>query len=177
MATQPTLDKPVSIDEYLAMDFEHDCDYVDGVVEERDLGEFEHAYIQGLLITLFNNHRHDWGVYALPEQHIRTQKTRFRIPDVSVLREGSKREPVLTHPPFLAIEVQSPDQPLRRVEAKAQEYLAFGIEHVWVIDPDARVAYRGAPSGLELLRSDELTVPGTPIRVVPSELFAELDHV
>jgi Uma2 family endonuclease len=177
MATQPTYDKPVSVEEYLSMEFEHDCEYVDGVIEERDLGEFEHSYVQGLLVTLFNNKRREWGVYPLPEQRVQTRKTHFRIPDVTILREGTKRERILTHPPFLVIEVQSPDQPMRRTTLKAAEYRAFGIEHVWVIDPCARVAYRGTEEGLDLVRSGELTIPGTLIRVVPEELFAELDKV
>jgi Uma2 family endonuclease len=177
MATQPAFDHPISVEEYLSTEFEHDCEYVDGVIEERDLGEFEHAYAQGILVTLFNNHRGDWGVYALPEQRVQTQKTHFRVPDVAVLRVGSVREPILTHPPLLVIEVQSPDIPLRKTAEKSAEYLAFGIEHVWVIDPYARVAYRGSPSGLELVRSGELSIPGTPIRVIPDELFAELDKV
>jgi len=177
MATQPVFDRPVSVEEYLSMEFEHDCEYVDGRIEERDLGEFEHAYVQGILITLFNNHRADWGVYALPEQRVQTRETHFRVPDLAVLRVGSVRESVLTHPPLLAIEVQSPDIPLRKTELKAAEYLAFGIEHVWVIDPFARVAYRCAAKGLELVRDAELSIPGTPIRVSPRELFAELDRI
>jgi Uma2 family endonuclease len=177
MATQPAFARQVSVEEYLSTVYEHDCEYVDGTIEERDLGEFEHAYIQGLLVTLFNNHRGDWGVYALPEQRVQTQKTHFRVPDVVILREGSVREPILTHPPLLAIEVQSPDIPLRRTELKSVEYLAFGVEHVWVIDPYARVAYRGAANGLELVRSGELAIPGTPIHVSAQELFAELDRV
>jgi Uma2 family endonuclease len=177
MATQPVFDKPVSVEEYLSTVYEHDCEYVDGVIEERDLGEFEHAYVQGLLVTLFNNHRGDWGVYALPEQRVQTQKTHFRVPDIVVLREGSIREPILTHPPLLAIEVQSPDVPLRKTELKAAEYIAFGIEHVWVVDPYARVAYRATQKGLELVRDGELIVPGSPIHVAAQELFAELDRV
>jgi Uma2 family endonuclease len=177
MATQPTYDKPVSVKDYLSMEFEHDCEYVDGVIEERDLGEFEHSYVQGLLIGLFLKNREEWGVYPLPEQRVQTRKTHFRIPDVTVLREGAKREPILTHPPFLVIEVQSPDQPMRRTTLKAAEYRAFGIEHVWIIDPYARVAYKGTDTGLELVRSGELAISGTPIRIVPEELFAELDKV
>jgi Uma2 family endonuclease len=177
MATQPVFEKPVSVEEYLSTVYEHDCEYVDGVIEERDLGEFEHAYIQGLLIGSFLKNREAWGVYPLPEQRVQTEKTHFRVPDVVVLREGSIREPILTHPPLLAVEVQSPDIPLRKTELKAAEYLAFGIEHVWVIDPYARVAYRGMPNGLELVRSGELSIPGTPIRLSAQELFAELDRV
>jgi hypothetical protein len=57
------------------------------------------------------------------------------------------------------------------------EYRQFGIEHVWVIDPYAPVAYRGTEAGLELVRTGELKIPGTPIRVVPQEIFADLDRV
>lgn len=177
MVTQPTFERHISVEEYLSTVYEHDCEYVDGKIEERDLGEFEHAYVQGLLVTLFNNHRGDWGVYALPEQRVQTQKTHFRVPDVVVLREGSIREPILTHPPLIAIEVQSPDIPLRKTELKTSEYLDFGIEYVWVIDPYARVAYRGTPKGLELVRDGELNIPGTPIHVSAQDLFAELDRV
>jgi Uma2 family endonuclease len=177
MATQAAFDKPVSVEEYLSMEFEHDCEYVDGVIEERDLGEFEHSYVQGILTGLFVENRKAWGVYPLPEQRVQTQKTHFRVPDVTILREGTLREPILTHPPLLVIEVQSPDQPMRRTSTKAAEYLAFGIEHVWVIDPYARVAYRGTAQGLELVRSGELSVPDSPIRIVLEDLFAELDRV
>jgi len=177
MATQPIYDKPVTVEEYLSTVFEHDCEYVDGVIEERDLGEFEHAYVQGILIGLFLKNREQWGVYPLPEQRVQTQKRHFRVPDVTILRRGSKREGILTHPPLLVIEVQSPDIPLRKTELKAMEYIQFGIEHVWVIDPYARVAYHGTENGLELVRTGELTIAGTPIRVIPGELFAELDSV
>jgi Uma2 family endonuclease len=177
MVTQPAFDKPVSVEEYLSMEFEHDCEYVDGVIEERDFGEFEHAYVQGILITLFNNKRREWGVYALPEQRVQTQKTHFRVPDVTIVREGARREPILTHPPFMVVEVQSPDQPMNRTAKKSAEYLAFGIEHVWVVDPYARVGYRGTINGLELVRNGELSVAGSPIRLVLEELFAELDRV
>jgi Uma2 family endonuclease len=75
------------------------------------------------------------------------------------------------------IEIQSPEDTLRRTAAKATEYMAFGIEHVWVIDPAARVAYRGAPDGLELVRTGELAILESPIRIVLADLFAELDRV
>lgn len=177
MATQPAFDKPVSVEEYLSMIFEHDCEYVDGVIEERDLGEFEHAFVQGILIGLFLKNRKQWGVYPLPEHRVQTQKTHFRVPDVTILRERSPHQPILTQPPFMVIEVQSPDQPMSRTAKKSAEYLAFGIQHVWVIDPYARVAYRGTAQGLELVRTGELSIPGSPIRIVLEDLFAELDRV
>ncbi len=176
MATQPTFDKPVSVEEYLSTVYEHDCEYVDGVIEERDLGEFDHAFLQGILAALFNNHRIEWGIVCLTEQRVQTQKAHFRVPDITILRAGLPREQIITHPPLLVIEIQSPEDTLRRTAAKAAEYLAFGIEHVWVIDPAARVAYRGTANGLELVGDGELAIRESPIRIGLAELFAELDR-
>jgi Uma2 family endonuclease len=177
MATQPVFDKHVSVEEYLSSVYEHDCEYVDGVIEERDLGEFEHSFLQLFLGSIFVTHRAEWGVVAVTEQRVQTRPDHFRVPDVTILRAGTPRERILTHPPLLVIEIQSPEDTLRRTAAKAAEYLAFGIENVWVIDPAARVAYRGTANGLELVRDGELTIPETPMRIVLAELFAELDRV
>jgi Uma2 family endonuclease len=177
MATQPVFDKPVSVEEYLSTVFEHDCEYVDGVIEERDLGEFEHSFLQLFLGSVFVARRADWGVICLTEQRVQTRPDHFRVPDLTILRAGMPRERILTHPPLLAIEILSPEDTLRRTAAKSAEYLAFGIEHVWIVDPTARVGYRGTANGLELARSGELAIPETPIRIVLADLFAELDRV
>jgi Uma2 family endonuclease len=177
MATQPVFDLPVSVEEYLSTVYEHDCEYVDGVIEERALGEFEHAFLQGILVSIFNNHRADWRIICLPEQRVQTQRNHFRVPDLTILRSGAPRERILTRPPLLVIEIQSPEDTLRRTAAKAAEYLAFGIEHVWVIDPNARVGYRATSDGLELVRGGELAIPESPIHIVLADLFAELDQI
>jgi Uma2 family endonuclease len=99
------------------------------------------------------------------------------VPDVCVLRVGSPYEKIITHPPLIAIEIMSPEDTLRRAAAKALEYLEFGVEHVWVIDPQKRVAYRGAETGLLQVSSGDLTVPGSPILVRALELFEKLDQM
>jgi Uma2 family endonuclease len=177
MATQPALDHPISVEEYLSTVYEHDCEFVDGALEERGLGEFEHAYLQGIIVGIFIANRQSWGAYPLPEQRVQTQRAHFRVPDVTILREGTPRERILTRPPLLVIEILSPEDSQRRAAAKSQEYLAFGIQHVWVIDPYSRVAFRGTADGLELIRSGELAIPESPIRIILADLFAELDRV
>ena len=42
----------VSVEEYLNSDYQPDCDYVDGVLEERNLGEYNHGRLQMLISHL-----------------------------------------------------------------------------------------------------------------------------
>ena len=177
MATQPIGDRFISVEEYLSTGYEPDCEYEDGVVVGRNLGEFEHSLLQTILATIFTNNMDAWGVFALTEQRVQTAVTKFLIPDVCVLRLSAPTEDILTHPPLIAIEIMSPEDTMRNARTKAAKYLQFGVEHVWVIDPNARVAYRGVGDSLELVRSGELTIPDTPIRIVLADLFAELDKV
>ena len=177
MATQPIGDRLVSVEEYLTTGYDPDCEYDDGLIVERNLGEFEHSFLQILLGTLFTINMDNWGVFGLTEQRVQIKPRRFLVPDVCVLRLGLPREKILTRPPLIAIEIMSPEDTIRRVSAKAVEYLDFGVEYVWVIDPGARVAYSGTKSGLQPIPSGELSVPGTPILVRIGELFEKLDRI
>jgi Uma2 family endonuclease len=77
---------------------------------------------------------------------------------------------------LIVIEILSPEDRLSRFQDRIDDYLAFGVENIWIIDPDRREAYTANASGLHPVRTNELTVPDTPIRVVLSDLFAELDR-
>ena len=50
----------VSVEEYLHSAYEPDRELVDGRLEERNVGEFDHGYLQILLGTLFPNNRQAW---------------------------------------------------------------------------------------------------------------------
>ncbi len=180
MATQPLGERAVrliSVEEYLSAIYEPDCEYDEGVVVERNLGEFEHALLQTLLATLFTNNMDGWGVFALTEQRVQVAARKFRVPDVCVLPIGGQTDPILTRPPLIVMEILSPEDTMRRITKKAAEYREFGVEDVWVIDPFARVAFRSATSGLERVANGELSVPGTPILVQVAELFEKLDRI
>jgi hypothetical protein len=61
MATLPIDEPYVTVEEYLQTSYRPDCDYVDGRVEERNVGEFDHGYLQTLLAVLFTNNRDAWA--------------------------------------------------------------------------------------------------------------------
>ena len=179
MATQPIGEHTglVTVEEYLSTVYEPDCEYDDGTIVERNLGEFEHSFLQIVLGTIFTNNMDNWGVYGLTEQRLQIAARKFRVPDVCVLRLDAPADDILTLPPLIAIEILSPEDTISRARKKAAEYLQFGIEHVWIIDPQARVAYCGVAAGLERVSSGELAVPGTPILIRIAELFEKLDKI
>lgn len=176
MATLPIDEPHVTVEEYLKTVYRPDCDYVDGRVEERNVGEYDHGLLQLSLGVLFTNHRADWHVRAVTDVRMQVSAHRFRVPDVLILRNGAPREQIVAHPPLIAIEILSPEDRLSRFQHRIDDYLAFGVENIWIVDPETRRAWTADASGLHLVQSGELTVPDTPIRVVLSEVFAELDR-
>jgi Uma2 family endonuclease len=169
----------ISVEEYLRSSYEPDCDYVDGEVKERNLGELEHATIQSALVGLFLQNRMIWGIRALAEWRVQVKATRFRVPDLTVIRRDFQPEPILRVPPLLIVEVLSPEDSLPRLKQRITDYLEFGTEHIWVIDPTTRSAYNADAHGFhepaDGSATGTLTIPGTPIHCQLAELWAELD--
>jgi Uma2 family endonuclease len=176
MATQLHFEELWTVREYLRTSWSPDREYVDGRIEERNLGEKEHSIIQRFLTVLFALNRTQWGVEVFPELRTQTRITRFRVPDVLVTRIEDKFERYVTSPPLIAIEILSPEDTLSAMRAKAEEYRQFGIENIWIIDPEPRIAWRYTGEALEQVMTGELVVPGTAIRIELTELFAELDR-
>ncbi len=79
----------VSLNEYLTTDYEPDCDYVDGELEERNLGEKEHSAVQAFLIGWFLMHQESLHLEAYPELRLRVSATRVRIADLRRIDENS----------------------------------------------------------------------------------------
>ncbi|MEO7648931.1 MAG: Uma2 family endonuclease, partial [Bryobacteraceae bacterium] len=59
----------MSVEEYLDASFPGpDCEYVDGLIVERNLGEQPHSWLQGELTGYFRDRRKSLRTYAFPEQ-------------------------------------------------------------------------------------------------------------
>jgi len=165
----------VSIADYLHTSYEPDCDYVDGELVERNVGEYSHSTVQALLLRILLALEHMLPIRVRPELRIRVSPTRYRIPDITVMLKRQPLEPVPSHPPFLCVEIVSPDDRMTRIIERVKEYLAFGVKHVWVIDPASRSAYSyTAEEGREV--RDYLTAHDPDISVSLPALFAELDE-
>src|SRR3954453_12260848 len=176
MATLPNTEELWTVREYLRTTWSPDREFVDGRIEERNLGEKEHSIIQRYLTALFWIKRNEWAVEVFPELRTQTQARRFRVPDVLVTRSGDQFERYITRPPLMAVEILSPEDTLGAMREKAAEYRDFGVENIWIIDPEPRMVYRYTGTSLEEVTAGELTVPGTSVRIVLSEMFSELDR-
>ena len=166
----------LTIDEYLSSIWRPDCDFVDGGTEERNVGKLDHSIMVGALLWMLFDTQKPWRVLPLPSLRIRVSPTRVRVADVCIIGRGSPEEQVLTHPPLAVIEVIDDEDLFSATMEKLDDYLRFGIEHIWIIDPEARVVHRYTGTGLEEVKGGELVVPGTAVRIKLDEMFAELDR-
>ena len=159
----------MSVEEYLHTSFpDLDKEYRDGEVLERTLPDYLHAKTQGLLVAFFVALRKTLHVYAAPEVRLKLQPSHYLIPDVSVFHPDEPSERVPSSPPFVVIEILSPDDRLTAVREKLQEYRQWGVPHVWLVDPHSKRLYTCEAGLVEVAT---LKVPELQLEVTPADLF------
>ena len=175
MAASP-LPRIVSVDEYLGMEFEADMDYVDGILEERNLGEFDHGDLQLQIAFLFRANQEKWQVRAVVETRVQVSPTRFRIPDVCILPASWQRTQIIREAPALCIEVLSPEDRLSRVLTRCEDFHGMGVPEVWIFHPARRHVLVVRPGAvIETIKEGTLTLAGTPISLPLGDVFSALD--
>ncbi|MGH9627150.1 MAG: Uma2 family endonuclease, partial [Bryobacteraceae bacterium] len=163
----------VSVEEYLHTSYDDgDREYVDGRVIERNLGEKDHSRTQRKLILYFGGQEATLKTYAFPEQRIQVKPARFRVPDVCVYLGQEPREQVFRTPLFLAIEILSPEDRAADLQEKIDDYLAFGVPCVWVIDPRRHRAWTHTAQGSHEAKDRILRTANPEIQLPLDELFA-----
>ena len=172
------LSKLISVEEYLNTPYRPDVEYVDGEIQERNLGEFDHADLQTALGALLRNRQQDWGIRVVVEARVQVKPTRFRVPDVCVLAAGLAREQIIRHAPLLCLEVLSPEDRLNAMRKRVQDLLDMGVPEVWIFDPATRTASvcTGALTDPMTEHTEGvLRLAGTFVEIDVNEAFATLD--
>jgi Uma2 family endonuclease len=158
-----------SVNEYLSTSYDPDCEYLDGVILERNVGERDHSTLQGATFAWFYNRRKELRIAVFPEQRVQVSPTRFRVPDVCVTLE-TPTEQIFTKPPFICIEILSPEDRLSAIQERVSDYLNMGVPYVWILDPKTRLAYRCTAEGMRHV--SELRTENPTIVVPLADLFA-----
>ncbi len=164
----------VPVEEYLSTSYSPDREYVDGVVLERNLGERSHSELQTDLSTWLNNRRKELGIWVYVEQRVQVKATRFRIPDICIVAGSKPQEEILTRPPLVCIEILSKDDRATELQEKIDDYLAFGVAYVWVINPLTRRAWIYTAKGTQEAKDGILKTENPEIMVPLSDIFANL---
>jgi Uma2 family endonuclease len=164
----------VTVEEYLRSSFEPDAEYVDGEIEERPAGEYDHSTWQGVLCFWFEQQAKTGQIRVRPELRVQVAPTCFLVPDVTLLDRNQPIEQIVTHPPVAVFEILSPTDTLKRVMAKCGRYERMGIRTILVIDPDGP-KYRYVDGRLAPLEARSFDIPGSLSRFDLDEIEKLLD--
>ncbi len=167
MAAQSSL---IPVEEYLRTTSDPDCEYVNGVIEERPVGEYDHATWQAILVAFFTVRQDELGINARPELRVQVAHHRFRVPDVTLLSRKAPREQIVTHPPLAVFEILSPEDTMARMLEKLADYERMGISAIWLIEPTKQVYYRFQAG--QLTPDFIFSLPGTSYTVPFAEIAA-----
>lgn len=164
----------VSVEEYLHSSYRPDRDYVDGRVVERNLGELDHSDLQAEIVVFFRLRAKQWRVHAFPEQRVQVSATRFRVPDVCVTVGPKPTEQIFRTPPFLCIEILSPEDRSAALAERIGDYLRFGVPYVWVIDPRRQQGSIHTRAGVEEPAGGILRTVNPALAMSLPEIFAAI---
>jgi Uma2 family endonuclease len=159
MATVPTVPL-VSVDEYLNTSYEHDVEFVDGVLVERAMPTPAHAALQTIISIHLFEQRKAFGFAVLTECRVElVARSRYRIPDVLVCRLPIPKSKVLETVPLAVIEIWSPDDRLAQQMARFREYWQRGVRQIIVMDPEEGICLRYTEGSLTEATIDDIELP------------------
>lgn len=157
----------IPVEAYLRTAYDNpDRKFRDGEVIERALPDLWHSTAQMSLMELF------WkiGLMALPSLRLRLRHNLVRVPDLCVFYPNKPTENIPSKPPFIAIEILSPEERMSKVREKLEEYRAWGVPHVWLVDPHGKRMYT-CDAGL--VEVSALRIPELNLEVRAKDIFEE----
>ena len=133
----------VPVEEYLRTSYpDGDREYLDGVVAERSGGAPGHSALQKILIVHLAAFEKALGLAIRPECRTRIGDTRYRVPDILVMRRPFRQsERVMLDAPLVVVEILSPDDKMRDTIQRFREYEKIGVPHIVQMDPEDRSTF------------------------------------
>jgi Uma2 family endonuclease len=164
----------IPVEEYLRSSYDPDAEYVDGLIEERTVGENDHSAWQKAIVFWFERQALESQIRVRPELRVQVESTCFLIPDVTLLDRNRPIERIATHPPVAVFEILSLEDTLKRMMKKCERYEKMGIQSILVLDPDGP-KYRYQAGRLEPLDARAFDLPGSSARFDLDEIEKLLD--
>jgi Uma2 family endonuclease len=160
----------VSVDEYLNTSYDPDVEYVDGVLVERNMGDWLHSLIQSnILFALRRKFPH---LKVVPELRTSVADARFRLPDVCALLAPPKTR-YLLDAAYLVVEVLSADDQMSAVVEKLKEYDRKGVGNIWLIDPRLRLMWVYRHPALHEVSGERIVTEDQQVWLSRDEILAD----
>ncbi len=126
----------ISVEEYLHTAYEPDAEYVDGVIEERNVGEWWHSAWQLGIGSFFYTKSREWNIRVRTEQRTSTSAACYRIPDIGVWDADTPPDPVAVKAPLIAFEVLSREDRIPRMLVRLEDFAQMGVSGIYIVDPE-----------------------------------------
>lgn len=163
----------VTVQEYLTTSYEADREYVDGELLERHSGEQPHSRVHGTVASLLFQNEREAAFRVLTSQRVQVSPTRFRVPDVCAILASDPRDPIVTSPPFLCVEILCRLDTPARLNEKLSDYFQMGVRCVWVLDPLAKRAFCYTPGEMHEVLDGVLRASNPDIAIQLADAFEE----
>jgi Uma2 family endonuclease len=160
----------VPLKEYLETCYRPDCEFLEGQLLERNVGEIDHGLLQVLLSNYLFKREEKWGILVLLALRVQVKALRIRVPDIVVITGGRPTTPILVQPPFLCVEVLSPHDRMLEMLERIDDYLNFGVRYVWLIHQSTRRAFVYTRDHVEEVKDGVLKTQNPDIYVPLAEL-------
>jgi len=150
--------------------YDPDVEYVDGILMERNVGDWLHSLIQSnVLFALRRKFPHLKVVAGL---RTKVTGTRFRLPDVCALLSAPKTK-YLLDAAYLVVEVLSEGDDMSLVLEKLREYDRKGVPNIWLIDPRLKILSVYRHPILHEIDGDTIDAGDGQVSLSRSDIFAE----
>jgi Uma2 family endonuclease len=160
----------ISVEEYLSTSYDPDVEFVDGVLVERNVGDWLHALIQSnVLFALRRKYPH---LKVVAELRSSVTSTRFRLPDVCVVLQPPSTK-YLRDAAFLVVEVLSEGDVMSTVIEKLREYAEKGVPNIWLIDPRLRLIWTYHRAALAEVEREMVATTDGAVELTRAEIFAD----
>lgn len=157
----------IPVEEYLDTSYDPDMEYVDGILVERNMGDWLHSLIQrNLIVALTRKYPY---LYAVPELRSQVKETRYRLPDVSVVLSPPSTD-YLLDAAHIAIEILFKGDDASETLEKLEEYSAKGVPNIWLVDPRIEHLSTYSAGSLTLVKGDRISTSDG-IELTREEIF------
>ena len=170
MATASVLPK-VAVEQYLkTIGTRPVYEYLDGELLEKPMGEKGHSKLRPRLASLLLQVARSRRLEVYTGLDLKISASQFRIADVAIY-ENEPEGNVPERAPLAVVELVSPFEAGPDLTEKGADYAAWGVPHIFIVDPKAQEFYRAQGGVHSPIK--ELEIPGIEATITKAQLFGE----